>query len=261
MSSFDSIDIENSSLCRICLEEDTIDNLINPCKCSGTSKYVHKQCLNEWRMMSINSDNYKRCELCHYFYKTKENCQDYTKIIKFCRFTTKYPTIFYVMYCFIILLGGFLLKTIDIKCNLSINSNKINKDMVYFAISGFVVIFIQISFIVSWILNVKNKKLYFSQYLHHKNNLFWMFIWSIVIGYIFSWFCLIFTLQSLILRIILYHFSAIEILDKLNNDEIINYDETVDNDNIVSNGKVYQINEEEISPMIRNLEEENKNNS
>ena len=30
--------------CRICLEEDEIENLISPCLCRGTSKYIHEKC-------------------------------------------------------------------------------------------------------------------------------------------------------------------------------------------------------------------------
>uniref|UniRef100_A0A803KXJ1 RING-CH-type domain-containing protein n=1 Tax=Chenopodium quinoa TaxID=63459 RepID=A0A803KXJ1_CHEQI len=34
--------------CRICLETDGRD-FITPCKCKGTSKYVHRECLDQWR--------------------------------------------------------------------------------------------------------------------------------------------------------------------------------------------------------------------
>ncbi|KAL2905982.1 E3 ubiquitin-protein ligase MARCH1 [Bienertia sinuspersici] len=36
--------------CRICLESDGRD-FIAPCKCKGTSKYVHRECLDQWRAM------------------------------------------------------------------------------------------------------------------------------------------------------------------------------------------------------------------
>jgi len=38
-------------VCRICLSEDISDKedpMISPCKCSGTMKYIHLQCLTEW---------------------------------------------------------------------------------------------------------------------------------------------------------------------------------------------------------------------
>ncbi|KAL2343013.1 hypothetical protein Fmac_004298 [Flemingia macrophylla] len=43
------IDLEAQQIqCRICLESDGRD-FIAPCKCKGTSKYVHRQCLDHWR--------------------------------------------------------------------------------------------------------------------------------------------------------------------------------------------------------------------
>ena len=34
--------------CRICFECDAGEPLIEPCKCSGSMKYVHKSCLQKW---------------------------------------------------------------------------------------------------------------------------------------------------------------------------------------------------------------------
>lgn len=38
------------SICRICLSEDSDkDNpMISPCKCAGTMKFIHLECLKEW---------------------------------------------------------------------------------------------------------------------------------------------------------------------------------------------------------------------
>lgn len=48
----DTIDLEagpgDQIQCRICLETDGRD-FITPCKCKGTSKYVHRACLDHWR--------------------------------------------------------------------------------------------------------------------------------------------------------------------------------------------------------------------
>lgn len=40
--------------CRICLDTDEKDNLCSPCKCIGTQKYVHKECLNTFREQFYN---------------------------------------------------------------------------------------------------------------------------------------------------------------------------------------------------------------
>lgn len=34
--------------CRFCLEMDTQSNLISPCACKGSSKFVHNECLMKW---------------------------------------------------------------------------------------------------------------------------------------------------------------------------------------------------------------------
>lgn len=52
--------------CRICLEdEENIDLLISPCRCNGTSKYVHKSCLETWRYQSINAQGFYKCMECN----------------------------------------------------------------------------------------------------------------------------------------------------------------------------------------------------
>ena len=35
--------------CRICLEDGVRADFIAPCACRGTSKWVHRQCLDQWR--------------------------------------------------------------------------------------------------------------------------------------------------------------------------------------------------------------------
>lgn len=47
--------------CRICRGEGTVDEpLFYPCKCSGSIKYVHQDCLMEW----LSHSQKKHCELC-----------------------------------------------------------------------------------------------------------------------------------------------------------------------------------------------------
>ena len=65
---------DDEKICRICFEGETFDNeLIHPCLCKGTQKYIHLKCLQEWRM--INKDNPEKrdnCEICKYHYAIKE---------------------------------------------------------------------------------------------------------------------------------------------------------------------------------------------
>lgn len=62
--------------CRICLEEeDDLDSLISPCKCSGTSKYVHKTCLHRWRYQDVNSTAFYKCMECNEEYIILNNIE------------------------------------------------------------------------------------------------------------------------------------------------------------------------------------------
>lgn len=56
--------------CRICLQIDKKQNLINPCNCSGTNKYVHRKCINTWRKQ-FNDINNTHCNVCNSEYKIK----------------------------------------------------------------------------------------------------------------------------------------------------------------------------------------------
>ena len=51
-----------SEMCKICHCNGSGADLIAPCYCSGSLKYVHQECLQRW----IKSSDIKRCELCKY---------------------------------------------------------------------------------------------------------------------------------------------------------------------------------------------------
>ncbi len=58
-------------ICRICLEgQQVIETfqweLICPCNCKGSVKYVHRKCLEEWR--NTNYINYYECSICKFEY-------------------------------------------------------------------------------------------------------------------------------------------------------------------------------------------------
>ncbi|XP_014507092.1 uncharacterized protein LOC106766841 [Vigna radiata var. radiata] len=65
----DSVD-ENALLlplaeCRICQEEDSVNNLETPCSCSGSLKYAHRKCVQHW----CNEKGDIICEICHKSYE------------------------------------------------------------------------------------------------------------------------------------------------------------------------------------------------
>lgn len=63
---------EEERFCKICFEQtsnELTSRLIAPCKCSGSVKYIHEECLKTW-LVSQNIDlKYANCELCQTSYK------------------------------------------------------------------------------------------------------------------------------------------------------------------------------------------------
>jgi len=58
--------------CRICFDSDEAGpsgQLFSPCKCAGSMRFVHVECLNSWRIASQNERSYYKCDQCHYEYR------------------------------------------------------------------------------------------------------------------------------------------------------------------------------------------------
>lgn len=56
--------VQHQHTCRICLEDYPFD-FISPCNCSGSLQYVHKTCLDEWRLRHhADHSNRIRCQEC-----------------------------------------------------------------------------------------------------------------------------------------------------------------------------------------------------
>lgn len=76
-------------MCRICLEDGERKDFIAPCSCSGTSKWVHRHCLDRWR--SIREDiAFSECTECHTHYEIEcitppdELSNTWVRRLKFC---------------------------------------------------------------------------------------------------------------------------------------------------------------------------------
>jgi len=55
------------AICRICLfstSEFGNNDLISPCDCSGSMRYVHLECILRWQQYAENDENLVYCELC-----------------------------------------------------------------------------------------------------------------------------------------------------------------------------------------------------
>ena len=57
-------DEDEEHCCRICKETQPRDGLFSPCDCRGSMKYVHRDCLEEWRVKTTSEENRRRCGEC-----------------------------------------------------------------------------------------------------------------------------------------------------------------------------------------------------
>lgn len=60
-------------VCRICYEGGDAGELLAPCDCQGSIKWVHRKCLDEWRLSSFNPLHVSQCGLCHGKFKFEED--------------------------------------------------------------------------------------------------------------------------------------------------------------------------------------------
>ena len=78
--------------CRFCLEDDLKNNLIVTCLCSGTSKYVHRECIDRWRSVKgMDSNIFYQCQQCKFKYKIKKIKNSREKINKGCLYVVENP--------------------------------------------------------------------------------------------------------------------------------------------------------------------------
>lgn len=62
-STSSNISYSNNDICRIChCEADNGNPLLAPCYCSGSLKYVHQGCLQQW----LTASETRSCELCKF---------------------------------------------------------------------------------------------------------------------------------------------------------------------------------------------------
>lgn len=64
--------------CRICFENmDSVENpLLSLCKCSGSVKYIHYECLKDWVSNNIKKEKSSNCFFYSYFEPKCDLCKD-----------------------------------------------------------------------------------------------------------------------------------------------------------------------------------------
>ena len=119
---YQCLDVEEP-LCRICFEgAHSNDKLLAPCKCTGSSRYIHQSCLRKWRFTNdAESESRNKCMECKYTYKT-------SIITKSVPLLFKIPINFHKKFC-VSYIGVYVLINIigDILYNINSYSNMVNK--------------------------------------------------------------------------------------------------------------------------------------
>lgn len=194
--------------CRICLEDDLITNMISPCLCRGHMKYIHRECLNQWIVLSENPDNKEKCPTCNFNYQYNQTaiCQPINNIKKcFSFMISKY--IPFLIFNHLVIFGiSNLIYYIRGNDNHIIIDKELNLFFENYTISALIVTFFYLIFMLIHFCFQRNKKL-FLKYLKEENKVYLIF--SIIIGilcltefYIFGIFLICFGLQLIVKKYI-----------------------------------------------------------
>ena len=50
-------------------DDPSLGQLITPCKCSGSARFIHEGCLDAWRKNAAQKKHFWECNICHYKYQ------------------------------------------------------------------------------------------------------------------------------------------------------------------------------------------------
>ncbi|CAL9103290.1 unnamed protein product [Musa acuminata var. zebrina] len=100
--------------CRICLETDGGRDFIAPCKCKGTSKYVHRECLDHWRSVK-EGFAFSHCTTCKapYYLRVHVHADRKWRTLKFRFFVTRDILSIFAVVQLIISLLAYLVFLVD----------------------------------------------------------------------------------------------------------------------------------------------------
>lgn len=131
--------------CRFCLEEGSRLDFIAPCRCSGTSKWVHRSCLDQWR--STREDKaFSQCTECHAYYDMvcvtndtwSEAC---CRRSRFCAYLTRDLVILILLSQAVVLFFAGFIYLIDMHGHSLLHlSHMQNATLFYYAAGWFVVL-------------------------------------------------------------------------------------------------------------------------
>jgi len=144
--------------CRFCLESDNVNNLIAPCSCKGTFKYVHNKCLMNWYFHQ--PERARSCSACLDIFETRDNItREEIVISPFMVVKLKSP--------FIVIIISHCTFFIATNFDISIQLMEINslKTMDFYIIYQVMNNIFHLFYFFTVVSKIQNKKLYFTHWL------------------------------------------------------------------------------------------------
>lgn len=69
---------QNTITCKYCYTDFSSErDVINPCKCSGSMKFICRSCINQSMKANINSEKFSQCQDCKEFFKIQKEDKYY----------------------------------------------------------------------------------------------------------------------------------------------------------------------------------------
>jgi uncharacterized membrane protein YdcZ (DUF606 family) len=247
----DEPDIE-TPLCRICFEEDTLDEnsgMFSPCRCKGSQKWVHRECLNTWRVSSEHREAYYGCMTCKYKYHVSEANTDENEW-GCIRYLSERAGVLFLMNVFIVLMTTWIIIKLDPNhviaeyfwSDLFTIHNWYDwlmgqRDVIYLLISTSIYSSIILGMFIGNLVSMKNRKLYIKYMLGH-NYLCAMIRILLVIstpflGIMINFIVGILTLSIIMSALLSMHYTYMNRLYMANEVTILPYDPIDDNNDRV----------------------------
>lgn len=227
MSAPNFIDIDLSQdlpMCRICYETTDQNEMLHPCLCKGTARYVHRTCLNQWRSLAPNPRASTHCSECQFEYRTQQSSpieKPVCEKLGRCMANNTFP--FFMLNNLIIIAFSYLLLAMDTKKKMR-NALSDNDTIGYYSWS--LIIYsstILTAFVIRFIF-VKNKSLYINYY-RQKMTLSKASLAFLAI-FVSIWIDILLTslVTTIFIQIFIkWHFDSIARINNANDETIINH--------------------------------------
>jgi uncharacterized membrane protein YidH (DUF202 family) len=118
-NTFSTIDISNNDhkQCRICMCTEDVNDLIAPCYCAGSMKYVHRSCIDEFRATNPHGRAFTHCPQCQFEYKVvvqDEEVETNKRLWRFRKFVARDTLLVFICIQAIIIGLGLLVRWHDL---------------------------------------------------------------------------------------------------------------------------------------------------